>query len=92
MCVQIFHRWLSYSKQDHQTVPVQCRHKGEGGTVGPPQNPAAPRRWIVAGPEISRMVHEFKGGNSLTEENVTHHEQKPAVQSAVSKDVLNTVS
>ena len=38
------------------------------------------------------MVQEFEGGNSSTEENVTHHEQKPAVQNAFSKDVLNTVS
>lgn len=66
--------------------------KGEGGAVGLTENPAALIRWIVAGPEISRMVHEFEGGNFWTEENVTHHEQKPAVQNAFSKDVLNTVS
>ena len=47
---------------------------------------------MVAGPELSRMVQEFEGGNSSKEENVTHHEQKPAVQNAFSKDVLNTVS
>ncbi|PFX17994.1 hypothetical protein AWC38_SpisGene17659 [Stylophora pistillata] len=66
--------------------------KGEGGTVGLTKNPAALSIWTVAGPEISRMVQEFEGGNSWTEENVTHHEQKPAVQNAFSKDVLNTVS
>ncbi|PFX16227.1 Hemicentin-2 [Stylophora pistillata] len=41
---------------------------------------------------LSRMVQEFEGGNSSTEEILTHHEQRPAVQNAFSKDVLNAVS
>ena len=64
---------------------------GEGGAVGLTANPAAIKRWMVAGRRLSRMVQEFEGSNSLTEENVTNHE-KPAVQNAFFKDVLNTVS
>ena len=37
------------------------------------------------------MVQEFDGSNCSTKEN-DHHEQKPGVQNAFSKDVLNTVS
>ena len=76
----------------HCHEQVNAIVKGEGGAVGLTENPAALRRWMVAGPELSRMVQEFEGGNSSKEENVTHHEQKPAVQNAFSKDVLNTVS
>ena len=76
----------------HCHEQVNAVVKGEGGAVGLTENPAALRRWMVAGPELSRMLQEFEGGNSLTEENVTHHEQKPAVQNAFFKDVLNTVS
>ena len=77
---------------DHCHEQVNTIVKGEGGAVGLTENPAALRRWMVAGPELSRMVQEFEGSNSSTEENVTHHEQKPGVQNAFSKDVLNTVS
>ena len=77
---------------DHCHEQVNAVVKGEGGAVRLTENPAALRRWIVAGPELSRMVQEFEGGNSSTEENVIHHEQKPAVQNAFSKDVLNTVA
>ena len=76
---------------DHCHEQVNAVVKGEGGAVGLTENPAALRRWMVASPELSRMVQEFEGSNSLTEENV-HHEQKPGVQSAFFKDVLNTVS
>ena len=77
---------------DHCHERVNAVVKGEGGAVGLTENLAALRRWMVAGPELSKMIQEFEGKNSSTEENVTHHEQKPAVQNALSKDVLNTVS
>ena len=76
---------------NHCHEQVNAVVKG-GGAVGITENPVALRRWMVAGPELSRMVQEFEGSNSLTEENVTHHEQQPAVQNAFSNNVLNTVS
>ena len=30
--------------------------KGEGGAVGLTENPSALRRWMVSGPELSRMI------------------------------------
>lgn len=78
---------------DHCHEQVNAIIKGEGGAVGLTENPVALKRWMVPGPEPSRIIQEFERGNSLTEENVTtHHEQKPAFQNAFSKDVLNTVS
>ena len=75
--------------QAHEQVNAMV--KGGGGAVGLTENPAALRRWMVAGPEISRMLDEFEGANSANE-TPTHHEQKPAVQSAFAKDVINLVS
>ena len=34
--------------------------KGAGGVVGLTNNPGALRRWMIAGPEISRIVQEFE--------------------------------
>ena len=46
---------------------------------------------MVAGPELSRMVEEFEGSFTVSEER-DHHEQKQGVQSTFLKDVVNTVS
>lgn len=46
---------------------------------------------MVVGPELSRMVEEFEGSFTVSEER-DHHEQKTGVQSTFLKDVVNTVS
>ena len=33
--------------------------KGDGGAVGLTDNPAAFRRWMIAGPETARVIEEF---------------------------------
>ena len=33
--------------------------KGDGGAIGLTEDSAALRRWMIAGPEISRLVGEF---------------------------------
>jgi len=70
---------------------VNALVKGQGRAVGLTENPATLRRWMVAGPELSRMVEEFEGSFTVSEER-DHHEQKPGVQSTFLKDVVNTVS
>lgn len=57
--------------QVHEQVNAEV--KGEGGAVGLAENPAALRRWMVSGPEISRMVQEFEGSNS-SPGNCAHNE------------------
>ncbi|KAG1697675.1 hypothetical protein GQR58_005903 [Nymphon striatum] len=37
--------------------------KGDGGAVGLTDNPAALRRWMIAGPEVARVIEEFQHGN-----------------------------
>ena len=34
--------------------------KGEGGAIGPSKDESALRKWMVAGPEVSRMVSYYK--------------------------------
>jgi len=76
---------------DHAHEQVNAIVKGEGGAVGLTENPAALRRWMVAGPELARMVQEFEGNITVAETH-DHHEQKPCFQSAFAKDVRNMVS
>ncbi|KAG1680072.1 Tyrosine kinase receptor Cad96Ca [Nymphon striatum] len=37
--------------------------KGDGGAVGLTDNPAALRRWMIAGPEVARVIEEVQHGN-----------------------------
>ena len=75
-------RAFSFIALDHAHEQVNASVKGQGGTVSLTENPAALRR-MVAGPELSRMVEEFEGSFTVSEER-DDHEQKP--------DVVNTVS
>ena len=33
--------------------------KGEGGAIGVTEDPSALRRWMVAGPKVSRLATEY---------------------------------
>ena len=77
---------------DHAHEQVNAIIKGEGGAVGLTENPAALRRWMVAGPELSRMVQEFERVHPRQQRSEATMKQKPAVQSTFSKDVVNTMS
>lgn len=84
-------RLFSSIALDHAHEQVNAIVKGEGGAVGLTENPTALRRWMVAGPELERMVEEFEEVISASESQ-NHHENKPAIQSAFAKDVVNLVS
>ena len=60
---------------DHDLEQVNALVKGQGGAVGLTENPAAVIRWMVAGHKLSRMVEEFEGSFTVSEER-DHHEQK----------------
>jgi predicted DsbA family dithiol-disulfide isomerase len=70
----------------------QC-HEQNNATVkesiGLTSNPSALRRWMVAGPEVARVVTEFEhfatGGQD--DQAHLHHDQRPGVQTAFAKDV-----
>jgi hypothetical protein len=62
--------------------------KGDGGAIGLTEDPVALRRWMVAGPEISRLIDEFTGicGN-VHEKNKKHHEEIHAAQKDINAKV-----
>uniref|UniRef100_UPI00358F05C7 uncharacterized protein n=1 Tax=Myxine glutinosa TaxID=7769 RepID=UPI00358F05C7 len=69
--------------------------KGDGGAVGLTENPSALRRWMVAGPEVARVITEFETSQQLRQrgEHTHHHEQTDSVQKKFVQDVraLTTV-
>ena len=74
--------------QAHEQVNAVV--KGEGGAVGLTENPSTLRRWIIAGPEVARIVQEFE--DSASAEKHDHHEKTPAIEREFRKDILNVVS
>jgi len=63
--------------------------KGQGGVVGLTEDPAALRRWMLAGPEIARVVAEFEEYvlNDGKADDTRHHEQALHYQTNFAKDV-----
>ena len=59
--------------------------KESGGAIGLLTNPSALRRWMVAGPEIARMVSEFEAKPEAGEH--LHHEQRRRVQETFLNEV-----
>lgn len=71
--------------------------KGSGGTIGVTGNPGALRRWMVAGPEISRIITEFEDQatrlqNRAKDTADLHHDQHLGVQAAFQKEVRALVT
>ncbi len=56
--------------------------KGDGGAIGLTEDPSALRRWMVAGPEVSRLVAAYEAASSTKDATITssHHEQKLGTQ------------
>ena len=55
--------------------------KGDGGVIGLTEDTGALRRWMVAGPEISRLISEFNTVHgSAQERKQKHHEETHATQ------------
>jgi len=68
--------------------------KGDGGAVGLTDNPSALQRWMVAGPEVARLIREFQNETDSFNKppNTRHHNQSASVQSAFVKDVQSMVN
>ena len=57
-------------------------------------NPRALRRWMVAGPEVARVIEEFHNQQQHCNGKVVtrHHDQLPSIQAAFATDVRSLVS
>ncbi|KAK3912859.1 Chromosome-associated kinesin KIF4 [Frankliniella fusca] len=54
--------------------------KEDGGAIGLTQNPTALRRWMLAGPEVTNLLLEFREETDDGEDLLSHHEQYKAFQ------------
>lgn len=51
--------------------------KDHGGAIGLTENPTALLRWMVGGPELSRIVTQFTSSLRKTKVSHCHHEDTP---------------
>ena len=95
------HFTIQKTNRVFSAIPIDQAHeqnngyiKGDGGAVGLTDNPNALRRWMIAGPEVARIIEEFHdehhhcGGKV----NTKHHDQTPSVQTSFAKDVCSLIS
>ena len=63
--------------------------KGEGGAIGLTENPKALERFLIAGPEISRIIDEYneRFPHIGSTKSNKHHEQNPTTQAKFIKHV-----
>jgi len=65
--------------QAHEQANAVIR--GDGVAIGVTEDPAALRRWMVAGPQVSHLVqYEAASEANDATEQTSHHEQKPQFQ------------
>lgn len=84
------------SNKDFSALAIDQAHeqnngiiKGDGGAIGLTEDPAALRRWMVAGPEVSRLVgwYETVSGKKDASSNTKHHEHTLSAQKSFFEDV-----
>ncbi|KAL8597465.1 hypothetical protein ACOMHN_047692 [Nucella lapillus] len=98
---EVFHKFTEGAFVVHKTkrkfsaialdqAHEQCNTlvKGEGGAVGLTNNINALKRWMIAGPEICRIVQDFEEQMTTTTIlSLNHHDQLPSVQTTFLKEV-----
>lgn len=85
---------VSKTRRKFSAIPIDHAHeqnnswvKGDGGAIGLMTNERALQRWMMAGPELARMVEEFQECRKDVSDDTRHHEQRPAVQATFLKQV-----
>ena len=70
---------IQKTSRQFSAIPIDQAHeqnnaaiKGDGGAVGLTDNPAALRRWMMAGPEITRLIGEFQDEPDCGTDHQTH--------------------
>lgn len=76
---------------DHAHEQENANVKGEGGAIGLTENAAALRRWMVAGPEVSRVIREFEQHKGEQKYPHRHHDEQPAIQTRYLQQVASLV-
>ncbi|KAE8742640.1 hypothetical protein FOCC_FOCC011820 [Frankliniella occidentalis] len=61
--------------------------KGDGGAVGLTEEPDDLRRWMLAGPEVQRILNEFESSSADRCTDDLHHEQYAGYQAQIQRKV-----
>ena len=84
------------SRRDFSAMAIDQAHeqnnsiiKGDGGAIGLTEDPAALRRWMVEGPEMSRLLTAYKymSGTIYTRIDSRHHDATVGAQTAFFENV-----
>ena len=99
------HFVVQKSYRPFSSIPIDQAHeqnnkivKGDGGAIGLTESSSQLLRWMVAGPEISRIINEFKFSEEWMKKrhgegpNVRHHEQMSSVQVTFQNQVKSLCS
>jgi len=76
--IQKTKRPFSAISVDHAHEQANKLIKEEGGAIGLTESEQALRRWMIAGPEICRMLNDFENASEM--DSACHHEQTAAHQ------------
>ena len=84
------------TKKKFSSMPRDQAHKlnnetmkGSGGAICLTENPAALKRWVVAGPEQARILTEFEKRYHSLDQAGQNHEQGYSTQEMFRKQVIN---
>ena len=95
------HFTVQKTKRMFSAIPLDQAHeqnnayvKGDGGAIGLTDNATALRRWMVAGPDVARVIVEFENFNMhpRNQEETRHHEETPSEQNTFARDVRTLVA
>lgn len=64
---------------DHAHEQNNAAVKARGGAIGLTEDPSALRRWMIAGPEVQRLISDFACREADGDDEF-HHEQTPGFQ------------
>ena len=93
------HWTIAKSSHRYSAIPIDQAHeqenkvvKASGGAVGLTENPVAFRRWMTAGPELARLLRQYKDGYLHDDDpekpaNFEQHEQGLAAQKTFQRQV-----
>ena len=82
------HRHFSSIPIDQAHEQANKRVKGVGRVIGITENPTMLERWILTGPNISRVVHQFTKSSDGDDEELPHHEGS-ALQNRIQRHVAD---
>ena len=90
--MQKSNRNFSRIATDQNHEKINAKIKRVGGAMGLTENETALQRWLICGPEISRLLDEFESTNEDVNHVREHHDFSDCVQSIFHKEVKSLLS